>query len=207
VTRPSDPDSRLDASRGDDAPVGAVAVLDGSWRFTFANFSTLFLLVALFTVPLHLVYNYVFRDVVAVREIASDVARFPDQRLVRGVGPQRLEQARLGYIGLNVLELALTPLLVRASRRVAEVHREDGVPGVSDALRGPRSSPRGARPPAAALITAAVLALALGVLVEASGNLIAEPVGPAGALAAVAAVQALARAAAAPFFLGVAARV
>ena len=111
-------------------------MLERAFSAAFRNLSTLFLMVALFTVPLHVGYSYLFRDVIEVRKIHSSIEGFPSYRQVKNVGPDELRTARLTYLGLSVLELALLlPLLARATARVLEVDAAGGVPTIPRALR------------------------------------------------------------------------
>jgi hypothetical protein len=115
--------------------------LDGALRATFRNFSTLFLLVAVVAVPLHLAHSYAFRSVIEMRELRPDIETFGPHKLVKGVGRRDFDAARRTGWALTALELALIPVLARAARRALEVDESGGVPTVLGALR---ESPRGA---------------------------------------------------------------
>jgi hypothetical protein len=181
-------------------------MLERAFTAAWRNFSTLFLLVALFTVPLHVGYSYLFRDVIEVREIHSSIEGFPSYRQVKNVGADQLRTARLAYLGLSLLELALLlPVLVRATARVIEVDAAGGVPTIPTAsravLRRTRGSLRdliGALPP---VLMAAVLALAIGWLFERAALLGVEVVPDEHAWPLVGAIQGCARGVAAPFLL------
>lgn len=191
---------------GGPRPVYTRPMLERAFSAAFRNFSTLFLMVALFTVPLHVGYSYVFRDVIEVAELHSSIEEFPDYRQVKGVGPDELRDARLAYLGLSALELALLlPLLARATGRVLEVDARGGVPTIPDAVRSVvrrgRGSARtllGALPTVAA---AALLALVIGWLFERAGLHLAEAVPDQAAWTLVGLIQGTARALAAPFLL------
>lgn len=178
------------------------------WAFSaaFRNFSTLFLMVALFTVPLHVGYSYLFHDVIEVREIHSSIEDFPSYRQVKNVGPDELRTARLAYVGLSVLELALLlPLLARATARVLEVDTAGGVPTIPSSLRASlrrgSSAFRGLFEALPSMLIAAVLALAIGWLFERTSLLLVEAVPDEHAWPLVGAIQGCARALAAPFLL------
>ena len=181
-------------------------MLERAFSAAFRNFSTLFLMVALFTVPLHVGYSYIFRDVIEVREIHSSIEGFPDYRQVKNVGPDELRTARLAYLGLSVLELALLlPLLARATARVLEVDAAGGVPTIPSALRASvrRGSIafRGLSGALPTILIAAVLALAVGWLFERTALLLVEAVPDEHAWPLVGAIQGCSRALAAPFLL------
>ena len=181
-------------------------MLERAFSAAFRNFSTLFLLVAIFTVPIHVGYSFVFREVIEVAELHSSIEEFPDYRQVKGVGPDEIRTARLTYLGLSVLELALLlPLLARATVRVLEVDARGGVPTIPGALRsvgrrhqGSAGRLWGALPAVAA---AALLAVAMGWLFERAGLLLVEAVPDEAAWPLVGLIQGTARALAAPFLL------
>jgi hypothetical protein len=175
--------------------------LDRAFRATFRNFSTLFLLVASLTVPLHLAYSVAFRDVVAVGDLRSAIERFPPHRKVHGVGRKRLHESRVAFIGLSLLEVALIPVLVRATERVLEVDEQGGVPSVLDAYRHvvqprPRQGIGFAR-----VVAAVVVAITVAFLAERIGLLLTEPVPRTLDFLAAGLVRALSRAVGAPFAL------
>lgn len=181
-------------------------MLERSLRITLKHFSTLFLLVAIVTIPLHIAYAFAFRDVITVSELHSQIEDFPPGRQVQGVGPADLDAARLALLGITIVELALIPVLLRAAARVAAVDEEGGVPTVGDAWSHRRESDAslvhalgsdGVR----AVLGTLLVAVALGVVLERIGMAIVEPLNPEDAFAGVGLVQASSRAAAAPFFL------
>lgn len=121
-------------------------LLDRIFRLTFRNLSTLFLLVATVTVPLHLVYGIVFWDVVEVRELHDEIEDFPPQVAVKGVGPDDLKVARAAFAGVVAVELGVILLLTRAAARIIDVDEAGGVPTVADAwshIRSPVGRPWG----------------------------------------------------------------
>jgi hypothetical protein len=184
-------------------------LVDRSLRATVRNFSTLFLLAATITLPLHVAHAYVFREVIEVAELHPAIEEFPARRKVRGVGLRQLDEARVSYLWLSVAELVLLLVLVRPTARVLEVDGRHGVPSVWDAWTGQRSSPgvfaalRGTS--AGPLLVGAALALVVGWLTRAVGLLVVEPLPDRLAFAGIGAVEGLCRALAAPFFLGIAA--
>ncbi len=172
---------------------------------TFAEFFTFFLIVAFIALPLHLAHSYVFRNVIEVSELHEEIERFPSDRTVREVGPDRLGDYRASLALVGVLELALLPLLVRATRKAMVDRSEGRVPTVLRAWSGVSTAGGGyfralARKPGP-LITALVVALILGFLGEKVGLLAAQPLGDRSAWLGVGLAQAAARALAAPFFL------
>lgn len=120
--------------------------LDRVFRLAFRNLSTLFLLVATVSVPLHVGYAVVFRDVVEVRELHDEIEDFPPQVAVKGVGPDDLGRARAAFAGVVAVELGLILLLTRAAARILDVDEGGGVPTVLDAwghVRLPAGRPGG----------------------------------------------------------------
>lgn len=191
---------------GERRPVYTRPMLERAFTTAFRNFSTLFLMVALFTVPLHVGYSYWFREVIEVREIHSSIEGFPSYRQVKNVGPDQLRTARLAYLGLSLLELALLlPLLVRATARVIEVDAAAGVPTIPNALRAglrrARGTFRGLIGALPSVLIAAVLALAIGWLFERVALLVVEAVPDEHAWPLVGAIQGCSRALAAPFVM------
>lgn len=180
-------------------------VWDRAFHTVFRNFSTLFLLVAAFTVPLHLAYSFAFRNVIEVSELHAAIQRFPPHRQVHSVGREQLTQSRLAFLALTGVEIALIPILVKATQRVIEVDAGGGVPTVADAL----SHARGSRGTVRKLLShrmgttvaALAIALVLGFLTERTGLLLVEPLGDRLAWAGVGLVRAISRAIGAPFFL------
>jgi hypothetical protein len=181
--------------------------LDRALRATVRNFSTLFLLAAIFTVPLHVGHAYAFRRVIAVSDLHPAIERFPKARQVRGVGPGAVARARMGYLVLNLLEVALLPLLARPAARIMAADRRREVPTVIGALAaGKRSNDaiswRGlAMGP---LVVALLLAAVIAWLARTVGLVLVEPLPSASAFAGVGLVEGLSRALGAPFVLGVA---
>ncbi|MBA3431046.1 MAG: hypothetical protein H0U16_06145, partial [Actinobacteria bacterium] len=162
-------------------------MLERTLSTTFKNFSTFFLIVAVVSVPLHLVYGFIFKDVIAARDLHTYILNFPVTRQVGGVGRPQLRNADLAFYALTVLEIALIPLAVRAVRRVVEIDAAGGVPTVigawAGALRRTTShrlseTPASGRPrPGLATVVASIgLAAAITWLAQQIGYLVAEPV-------------------------------
>lgn len=184
-------------------------MLDRALRLAFANFSTLFFVVALVTVPLHVLHGFAFHRTVALADFHDDIASYPEGRRVEGVSSTDVRAYRLSGWALSAAELLLLPLAVRATRRVLQVHAEGGAPGVLDAWRHALAEqiehPPGAGRAFGALALPLLLALACGWLVRTIGLLVADPLPPSWWFAPFGLIEGLSRAAGAPFFLTAAA--
>lgn len=166
---------------------------------TFRNFSTLFLLGAIFFIPLHMVHAFVFRDELAVQELRPEIEEFPPAKKVRNVGAAELARERNTLFVLAGVDMLVAIGLFGAARRVVEIAEASDVPTVGDALRGSASEFR-ARPDAGVTAGGIVVGAAIAWLVYRIGMLLAESLGAssmfigvglargaaAGALAAVA---------------------
>ena len=174
------------------------------------NYWSVFFLVASVTVPLHLAYATVWHNVIAVADLHEDIEAFPPLRQVHGVGRTQLSQARIAFWILWAVEIALLPLFVRATRRILEVDAREGVPAALDGWRhaltrtGTGGVVRALSRPGP-LLVGAVVATAVFLLVTGIGSLLVEPLGDERAFAGLGLVDGVARAAAAPFLLVVAA--
>jgi hypothetical protein len=180
-------------------------MLDRAWRVLFRNLSTMFLVVGVVTMPLHLVHAFVFRDAIAVAELHSEIEELPEGLKVKGVGAEDLDRARIAGWVITALEIALLPVVLGATRRVIEVDDTEGVPGVIDAYRHAGAG-RGAplRPPsgsAPTLIMAIVVGVAVGWLARAAGMLVVEPLGATWAWVGFGLVEGGSRALGTMFFL------
>ena len=162
-------------------------LVDAALRSTFRNFFTLFLIVAVWTVPLHIAYSYLFRDVISVADLHPEIETFPEGgRRVHNVGVDDLRRSRWVAIGLGVLELALLPLCLRAARGVVGGTPSPGtevdspaVPTVIGAYRSV-SVRRPARSDAPTevlrwLVGVGLFALVVGLLVRRAGLLLVAP--------------------------------
>lgn len=178
-------------------------MVDQAFRATLRNFGTLFLLVAVITVPLHLAYSVMFRNVIETRELHPVIETFPESRQVRSVGRTQLFQARVGLGVVTLLELGSLIYLARATRRVLKNDEAGELPGVRDALLSAREDP-GVKPNLqrlGPLLVAAVFALAVGLLVERTALLLLEFVPDERSYPFFGLMQGVSRALAAPFFL------
>ena len=148
-------------------------MLDRALARTFAELSTLVLVALVLTGPIHLVQAYLFRDVLAVQEIAPEIRSFPEGRQVRGVAKGDLDSERIAFLGAMGIELLLLPVAYRAAKRVMEVDEEGGVPTVRDAwshLGGASRSSFRLGP----VIVAGAIGAAGALLVLLVGNLVAD---------------------------------
>ncbi len=182
-------------------------LVDAAFRSTFREFSTLFLLVAILTVPLHVAHSYVFRDVLAVRDLHPDISGFPEGRHVRNVGVADLRSSQRAALALTLLEIALIPLFVRAARPV--VRGETQIATVLGALRRlTRKRPASGERPDKLILTLAglaLLALFATLLLSASGLLLADALPDDHAFPWLGLVEGTARAVGGALFVGPAA--
>lgn len=177
--------------------------VDQALRTALRNFSTFFLIVALVTVTLNLLWGVVYQDVIATRDIHGDIQNLPKGEGVRGVGKGAIERARYGGWIVLALEAALLPLMLRATRRAAEADEAGHIPtalGSWGAVIGRRSRDSGDRRISVALAMAA-FAVVVWLLASLIGNLIAAAVGDGVAWVVVAGVRGVALALALPFAL------
>lgn len=180
-------------------------MIERAFARTFRNLSTIVMIVAVVVLPVHLVYAYTFRNVIATSDFHDQIEAMPNFRQVRSVGPPQLDHARLTFWLITAGELALVPLAVRATRRAFIVDDEGGVPTVTDAwgLALKRQEGRTFRPgwivPALVGIGAAAGA---GVLIAGIGSSLTGFLSEDWRWTGVGLTQALARAGAAPLALG-----
>lgn len=178
-------------------------MVDRAFGATLRNFGTLFLMVAVLTVPLHLAYSIMFRNVIETRELHPVIETFPDSRQVRSVGRTQLTQARVGLGVLTLIELAAIPFLARGARKVLRDADAGELPSVAEALRSVREGPkvgfdtRGLGP----VLVSAVVALAIGLLFERAGLLLIEFVPDERSYPFFGLMQGVSRALGAPFLL------
>ena len=187
-------------------------LVDAALRSTFRNFFTLFLIVAVWTVPLHIVYSYLFRDVISVADLHPEIETFPEGgRRVHNVGVDDLRRSRWVAIGLGVLELLLVPLWVRAARDVvgggpASIGADvDAVPTVVGAYRSVSVTRPGPSPSLEILrwaVGAGLFALVVGLLVRRAGLLVVAPLPDENSFAWVGLVEGTARGVAGALFIG-----
>src|SRR5687768_13951739 len=110
-------------------------MLERALSRTFTNLSTLVLIAFVFTVPVHLVQAYLFRDVLAVQELAPEISALPEGRLVRGADKGDFQAERIALAIALAVDLLLLPLAFRAARRTYEIETAGGVPTVIDSWR------------------------------------------------------------------------
>src|SRR3712207_4907980 len=95
-------------------------MLDRMLRATFRNYSTLFLMCAALSVPVAVIYCFIFRSSIAVHELHDTILSFPGKRQIAGVGRQTLLTSRYVGWGLVLLGVLVLPLLARGARRIIE---------------------------------------------------------------------------------------
>ena len=175
--------------------------LDRTLTTTFREFSTLFLVVFVLILPLHLIYGSMFQDVLAVRELHPAIAEFPASRQVRGVGQADVTNARLWFWIVIALEIALLPLIVKACRSVLDQARRGEVTSVKAALAAIRERrvTDAARPNSAAWLPALIVALLIAAVAEITLRNISDFVPDEGAFVALALASAAARSCGIPF--------
>lgn len=177
-------------------------VLALTWR----NFATLFLIVALVTVPLHVGRAFMYRKVIAARELEPEIEAFTEGREVRGIGPSDLEAARRSLVIVTIIELALIPLAVGAVRRTLWVDRWERPPGVLDAwIHSPQAllsrADVGPATGLPALVGGVAIGLISGFLIDRIGMILVEPVPLYLTFAPLGLAQGVSRAFGAIFFL------
>lgn len=91
------------------------------------------MLVAVVVLPIHMIYAFTFRNVIATSDFHEAIDSMPDYQQVRSVGPPQLDHARLVFWIVTAAELALVLLAIRATRRVFIVDEQGGVPTAPDA--------------------------------------------------------------------------
>ena len=177
-------------------------LLDRAWQAATRHFATLFLVIAVVMVPLHVVYGFVFKETIAVRALHASIERLPQGTAVQGITAGDIGTARRANLGLGLLELALLPLLLGATRRVLDKGNE--LPGVADALA---HSPTRIKPltpfPVAPLVAAVLFAAMVTILAQWIGRTLAEPLASDVAFAGRGVAEGAARALGAPWMLTV----
>ena len=180
-------------------------MIEGALARTFRNFSTIFMVVAVVVFPLHLLYAFTFRNVIATSDFHDAIEAMPNYRQVRSAGPPQLDDARLVFWVLTAVEVVLLPFAVRATRRVFTVDEEAGIPTASEAWsEGVRHrTGRSLRPGWIPLVgTGLVGAVVAGVLIDLIGSDITGFLSEDWRWAGEGLTQAVARAGALPLFLG-----
>lgn len=178
-------------------------MVDRAFRATLRNFSTLFFLVAVVTVPLHLAYSVMFANVIETRELHDVIETFPDARQVRGVGKAQLDRSQLALGVVTILELIAIPFLARGTRRLLEMEASGDLPTVRAGLEGMRDGGpwNGGVTRAGPVVVAAITAVVLGLTIERIGLLLLEFVSDPRTFAFFGLMQGVSRAAALPFLL------
>lgn len=140
--------------------------MDRILRLCVRNFSTLFLVVFVVIIPLHLIYAFVFHNVFAVQELHPAIADLPPRRMVRGVDQAAISRARLWFWVLVAVEVVAIPLFVRAAARILSMDAGGRVPSAVAAWRtlGDAAKHRDSAAPGAGAISACLL---IGVMVGA----------------------------------------
>lgn len=180
-------------------------LLDTALRRTLRNFSTLFLLVGIFAVAIHLVYGIVYRDVLAVEDLGVFITSLRPGVQVEGVSAADLAAAQDNYLWVVVAQIAVLPLCLAATHRVTAVDGQGGVPTVIDGLTRPFGGGRfrlrlGFRG-AGVAVAGALVAVALWWLVERGVLLAVEAVPDRMNFIGFALARALALAVGVPFAL------
>lgn len=180
-------------------------MLDKAFSTTLRNYSTLFLIVAFVTVPLHIAYSFFFRDILAVSEIHAAIELLPPAQPVAGITAEGLERARVAYLALCGIELLFVPLLWRATSRVVAFERAGRIPTATAAwrLRKAPSSPAGELEGnrIAMVVGALLFSVVMWFLAERIGMLVIEFVPDPLLFLGLGLVRALSLALAAPFAL------
>ena len=180
-------------------------LLERAWQATARHLATLFLMIAVVTVPLHVVYGFLFQDTIAVRALHTSIERLPPGTSVQGVNDDDIVTARRVHLALGLVELALLPLFVGATRRVLEVGESEGdLPAIADALRHSPSRIRPLGPvPVAPFVAAVLFAALVTILAQWIGRTLAEPLSNEVAFVGRAVAEGAARALGAPWLLTV----
>ncbi len=179
-------------------------LVDRALKTTLRNFSTFWLIVAVVTIPLNFTWAALFQDVIATREIHSDIESLPPGDPVRGVDGEAIDRSRYAQLIVIALELAFIPLLLRVTKRVIERDASGHVPTALGAWRGVgRSSEARSSAPwrLSVALAMAGFALVVGFLAALIGTLLAAPVGDAFAWLVVGLTRGAALALALPFLL------
>ena len=182
-------------------------MLDRGLALTFKNFATLFFVCAVVTLPLHVAYSIGFQNEIGLRELHAEIEQFPPLREVKGVSKQDLDLSREVAAIVAILELALVPLGLKAARRVFDDDKEGRVTSARTAWaaawsRGYTWNKRAPGRGIGLALVAAIVAMAVGFVCDRIGILVAEPVSPTYAFTVIGAATGVARAVAAPLFLG-----
>jgi hypothetical protein len=179
-------------------------LVDRALKTTLRNFSTFWLIAAAVTIPLNLAWASLYADVIATREIHADIETLPAGDEVRGVDGDAIDRARYAQLIVLALEIALIPLLLRATRRAIERDASGHVPTALGAWRNVAraSGTQGTGPlRLSVVLPMAVFAVMVWALAALIGELLAAPVGDSVAWLVVALTKGGALALALPFLL------
>ncbi|MDQ3963997.1 MAG: hypothetical protein M3277_08830 [Actinomycetota bacterium] len=143
----------------------------------FRNLATLFCVCAVIFVPLNLAHAFVFRNVLAVSELAPDIEAFPEGRKVRNVGSAELRDERTTGIVLLIVEAGLLVLVVGAARRSIDVEDGGGVATVPDSFANALSNLRGEAPDPRVVLGGVIVGAVSGWLTLTIGYRLAEILG------------------------------
>ncbi len=143
----------------------------------FRNLATLFCVCAVIFVPLNVTHAFVFRNVLAVSELAADIEAFPEGRKVRNVGPTELRDERTTAIALLIAEAGLLVFVVGAARRAIEVEDRGGVATVPDSLTHALDGLRGEAPNPRVVLGGVIVGAVSGWLTLAIGYRLSEILG------------------------------
>jgi hypothetical protein len=179
-------------------------LVDRALKTTLRNFSTFWLIAAAVTVPLNLAWASLYPDVIATREFHAAIETLPAGEEVRGVDGDAIDRARYGQLIVLALEIALIPLLLRATRRAIERDASGSAPTAVGAWRNvARGSGTLGRGPfrLSVALPMAVFAVIVWALAALIGGLLAALVGDSLAWLVVALTRGGALALALPFLL------
>ena len=155
-------------------------LVDRALKTALRNFSTFWLIVAAVSIPLNLAWAVGFQDVVATRAIHADIESLPTGDTVRGVDEEAIDRARYGELIVLALQIAIIPVLLRATRRAIERDAEGHVPTALGAFGGVFRSSRARRPTrfsASVALAMAAFALIVGIFATLIGDLLVEAAG------------------------------
>ena len=177
--------------------------LDRALRTALRNFSTLFLVVALVTVPLNIAWAFAYRDVIATQPLHEDIRDLPAGWRVRGVDGGAIDEARIAAIIVVALQAALLPLALRAVHRTIADDQSGRVPTALGAWRSIARRPAGIAGPKAPGVALATIVFAAVVwwLAWRIGALVTEPLPAAASWLGEGLVRGLSPALALPFAL------
>jgi len=179
-------------------------LVDRALKTALRNFSTFWLIVAAVTIPLNVAWAFLYQDVIATREIHVDIESLPTGDKVRGVDEEAIDQARSAQLIVLALEVALIPILLRATRRAIEQEAAGHVPTALGAWSGVARSSQARGPSrwrASVALSMAGFAIIVWVLASLIGHSLVDPAGDSVAWLVLALARGTALALALPFLL------